>query len=160
MNSILLRVKLISMNDEFPYIVKGFSMIKSNSQMLNRKNKYSIVFVMLCMFSCIQSQSNKDRSKNDMNTTSTDTVIDKLKIETPTGKSYIVDKDSQNLTAFYDKKVLWTTNINKHFPVPIPGKNSIRSIQLQNDCIFLIYGKHCFVKIDTLNGNIKDIECD
>jgi hypothetical protein len=122
--------------------------------------QFAILVVTVCGSSCDQDTSKRDKSSMGLDNSLTDSKFSEAKIETATGKTYIVENNSQSLAAYLDKKILWTTNIGELFTEPIPGKNEIRSIKLEKGEIFILYGKHCYVRVDTLRGEIIDLECD
>jgi hypothetical protein len=81
-------------------------------------------------------------------------------IKTSNGKIYKVGSDFQTLTAFQGDDSLWTTDIGNAFDSTIPGKNEIRSIKTDPNGIMVLFGKHCYVLVDTIKGSITTLECD
>ena len=91
---------------------------------------------------------------------SADPVVNKMIIKTSNGKIYKVGNDLQSLTAFQGEDSLWTTDIGNAFNSTVPGKNEIRSIKLDPNGVLVMFGKHCYIWVDTTKGVITNLECD
>ena len=81
-------------------------------------------------------------------------------IKSSDGIIYYVEKDMQTLTACKNGEITWKTNIIKPCGKPFVGKPEIRYIQLKNDTLNLVYGKHSFASVDCINGKTMCLGSD
>ena len=118
---------------------------------------YAVAF---CICACDQNPpaNNKLHTRKDTLSSSGGNI--KISIKTSSGKIYAVENGFQNLTAYKDGKWLWTTDIGKQFTSPVPGNNEIRYIRLDKGDIFVVFGNHCYISVDTAKGTITDLGCD
>lgn len=122
--------------------------------------KILFCLVVFCICACDQNHPAKNNPRKGKDTLLSNRGNDKLSIKISSGKVYAVENRLQDLTAYKDGKLLWTTDIGKQFTSPVPGKNEIRYIRLDQGDIFVVYGNHCYIRVDTAKGTITDLECD
>jgi len=73
---------------------------------------------------------------------------------------YYVEKDMQTLSAYYNGKPKWKTNIIAICGKPYIGKPEIRVIKLKTDKMFVVFGKHSFAEVDLSTGKTKYLGSD
>jgi len=81
-------------------------------------------------------------------------------IETESKEIYFVEKDNQTISAFKHGKLKWRTNVIEKFGKPKVGKLEIRFIEIRENKVFVVFGKHSFAEIKISSGKTKYIGAD
>jgi len=81
-------------------------------------------------------------------------------IETTGGIIYYVEKDLRTLAAYEKGKLKWKTDIIKGCGERVIGIPEIRFIKLENDKIYIVFGKHSFADVHRSDGKLNCLGAD
>lgn len=126
------------------------------------KEKIKILVLILFISSLNYAQELRTFEKKSI---SQDTKLDllltkKRGIETETKEIYFVENDNKTISAFKNRKLKWKTNVIEKCGKPKVGKSEIRFIEIRENKIFVVYGKHNYAEINIKNGKTKFIGSD
>ena len=68
--------------------------------------------------------------------------------------TFYFENKTQTILAFQNEKIKWKANVMNICGKPSVGKSKIRSIQIKNNCLKIVYGKHSFAKIEMETGKV------
>lgn len=128
---------------------------------MTRKNLLILSFVSF-VFNVSHSQQalpydvNKVSKNRELNFAGTD----KRGIEVEKGVVYCVEKDLKILTTYEDGKLKWKADIIGICGEPAVGRPEIRYIRLDNDKIYVVFGKHSFAYVYRSDGKIDYLGAD
>ncbi len=112
-------------------------------------------FLLILLVSCKDDNLPYDSSKLSNETELNFALTEKRGIIDKNGLIYIVNNKQKTLIAYENRKVKWEAEIIKNANFQIIGKPEIRYIKLENDIIFVVFGKHAFANVSINDGQIE-----
>jgi hypothetical protein len=120
----------------------------------------TIFIFFFCLYACGQKPVPCDEKLLTRSIEINLAISDKRGIKASSGIIYLVENNLQTLTAYQKGTTLWKVNIGEMYTSPVVGTSEIRFIRLRGNDVFVVFGKHCYSRVNITNGQIKDLGCD